>query len=258
MLRAARDKLKRTPIIGPYLHDLYLKAIKNEGEILTIRSGILAGGKWVRFMRTHNDQYINGTYEPKLQSAIAEYLQPGMVFYDVGANAGFFSILASELVGQTGRVIAFEPHPKTVKQLNAQIAINNAKNIDIVRSAVCNKIGYAEFSDDTTSVGASLGESSARTITVKTTTLDQEAERRPPPSLIKIDVEGAEIDVICGARRLISNKKPVLLVELHSYDIAIKYGSIMADFGYSTFDLNGKPFSVNATEERSFVLSKTK
>src|SRR5262249_20805847 len=109
--RDFRERLKRTRFIGPRLYNIYLRLFHDEGRVLTIRDGYLKGKHWIRFMRTHYDDYITGDYEQQVQDALAAHLRPGMVFYDIGANGGFFTLLGASLVGDRGRVVAYEPHP---------------------------------------------------------------------------------------------------------------------------------------------------
>jgi FkbM family methyltransferase len=251
-----RERAKRIPVIGPLLYHCYLKFFFGEGKILTIKEGLLSGKAWIRFMRTSSEAYIIGNYEAPVQAALAKYLRPNMVFYDVGANGGFFSLLGATLVGPNGKVVAFEPHPTTAKQLKKQMHINNMQHVDVVVAAVSDKVGTAKLSDDTSSDMLSLvnAHKSKRTIKVKTTTIDQETKSRPLPDLLKIDVEGAEIDVLRGAHQLICAKRPILLVEIHSPEIAIQYDELIAKFGYETQDLAGNKISAAKSGVR-FVVS---
>src|SRR5260370_16345544 len=98
MLKGLRKRVKQAPIFGPALHQIYLKSFHGEGEVLEITDGALKGHRWIRFMRTHNDDYLSGNYEPEIQALLVEHVRPGTVFFDIGANAGFFSLLGSRLV----------------------------------------------------------------------------------------------------------------------------------------------------------------
>jgi len=260
MLSELRERVKRLPVIGPRLYRLYLTMFYGEGEVIDIRGGPLAGMRWIRFMRTYHDAYVKGSYEPAVQAALAKYLHPGAVFYDIGANAGFFSLLGASLVGASGKVVSFEPHPETARQLKQQIDINELHQVDVVVTAVSNRIGTAEFSDDTSSVMAALTDvrpdrQGRFKIRVKLTTIDEELHKRPAPDVIKIDVEGAELDVLQGARGLLHDKKPMLLVEIHSPEIAREYDRLMEDFSYESWSLSGAKISVAESGER-FVLSR--
>lgn len=255
-MRDIRERVKRIPVIGPLLYDLYLRLFFDEGKVVTIKEGPLGGKAWIRFMRTTNESYIIGNYEAPIQKTLAKYLRPKMVFYDVGANGGFFSLLGAALVGSNGKVVAFEPHPATAKQLKRQMRVNNMLHVDVVVAAVSDKIGTAKLSDDTSSDMLSLVDAhkAKRTITVRTTTIDHETKTRALPDLIKIDVEGAEIDVLRGAYHLICTKKPILLVELHSPEVAVQYDEMVAKLGYRTQDLTGNTISASKSGER-FVVS---
>jgi FkbM family methyltransferase len=181
------------------------------------------------------------------------------VFYDVGANAGFFSLVGASLVGPGGKVVAFEPHPETARQLSEQVKINGAHQIDVVVAAVSDRVGKAEFSDDTSSVMAALTDvrpdrQGRFKIWVNLTTIDRELQSRPAPDVIKIDVEGAELDVLRGASRLLREKRPMLLVELHSPEIAAAYARLMTELGYETRPLAGKNIS-DADSGARFVVS---
>jgi FkbM family methyltransferase len=257
ILRNFREWVKELPLFGPLLHYFYLKLFYREGEILKIKQGELSGKRWIRFMRTCNEKYVIGNYEQHVQAALAKYLRPNMVFYDVGANGGFFSLLGASLVGPNGMVVAFEPHPATAKQLKNQMRINNMQQVDVVVAAVSAKVGTAKLRDDISSDMLSLVNShkATRTIKVQTTTIDQETKTRPLPDLLKIDVEGAEIDVLRGAQELIYAKKPILLVEIHSSEIAIQYDELIAKFGYETQDLAGNTIAAAKSGER-FVVSR--
>ena len=79
-------------------------------------------------------------YEPKLSEAIRERLQPGDVFLDIGANVGYFSVLAAHLVGPEGRVVAFEPHPEAIEILRQAVAVNGLVGVvEVVEAALGNQ-----------------------------------------------------------------------------------------------------------------------
>jgi FkbM family methyltransferase len=218
---------------------------------------MLCGKSWIRFMHTYVEEYALGNYEIAVQTTLAKILRPNMVFYDVGANAGFFSLLGAILVGPNGKVIAFEPHPNTAKLLKKQLRINEIEHVDVVCAAVSDKVGTAKLSDESASVMNSLigAHKAKRVIEVKTTTIDEESKVRNFPDVLKIDVEGAEIDVLRGAEHSIRMRKPILLVEIHSHKIAIQYDQIMAEFGYETHDLEGTRISAVQSGAR-FVVSR--
>src|SRR5262249_38224168 len=83
--------------------------------------------------------YVTGDYEPTTSRIVAALLQPGNIMVDVGANIGYFSLLASHAVGPCGKVFAFEPLPRTREQLARNLRINRAENVVVFEEAVCNQ-----------------------------------------------------------------------------------------------------------------------
>src|SRR5207245_4873141 len=135
--------------------------------------------------------------------------QAGCVFYDVGAHIGLFSLIASRLVGSTGAVFAFEPDVENVGILQQHIDRNAASNVRTVQSAVWSASGDVEFrpavraSSRNTGAVATDRDSAAGRVMVPAVALDDFAIDHPAPHLIKIDVEGGEVDVLRGAERLL-------------------------------------------------------
>ncbi|MEA2709747.1 MAG: hypothetical protein QOF78_2348 [Phycisphaerales bacterium] len=248
LFRAVRARVKRLPLIGRPLYHLYLLAFCREGRVCVIEHGHLRGTKLRRFNRTLRVQttYLDGTYEGHLQDALVRELKPGQVFWDVGANEGFFTLLAAKLVGDTGTIVAFEAHPDTCNQLRQQVAVNDLRNVTIVQKAVADRSGKMSFVDDAASTMARLAEArntraAGRMITVDATTLDDSVNcAGKKPTLLKIDVEGAEILVLRGADRLLRECRPTILVELHDAELAAEARAIFDSYGYSLSDSNGR------------------
>jgi FkbM family methyltransferase len=224
-----------------------------EGSIVTIRSGCAAGCKWVRHHRYVNGYWI-GNYELEVQQALARLLRRGDVFYDVGANAGFYSLLAATLVGPGGKVFAFEPLPENMESIREQIEANGLANCEPVPMAVGARSGEAEFSFiPGGSANAHLGPSlsgNERSIRVRTTSLDDFLSDRPMPSLVKVDVEGAEMEVVRGASRLLRSGSKFLF-ELHGKKNTEKMKVVEAlrGEGFVFLDLRGRPLSLPEREE---------
>jgi FkbM family methyltransferase len=151
----------------------------------------------------------------------ARMLVPGTVAIDVGANVGIFSLTLSRGVTDSGGVIAIEPSPANFARLTSHININCRANIRALQVAAGKESGNARINVDVDpAFGAAVGSDvpdvrSGRMVSVEVRTLDDiwDEECRPKVGLIKIDVEGGEVDVILGANRLISTCRPVLLVE---------------------------------------------
>lgn len=156
-----------------------------------------------------------GVYEPLQTKLFLETLKAGDVFFDVGANIGYYSILASSKIGNTGKVYSFEPDIHNVQILEKNIELNNASNVKITKKAVSDKTGFVNFKSSALSKGDSAISisNSEGNISIPSITLDDfVAETGVYPNVIKIDVEGAEIMALKGAKGLFSRaKQPIVL-----------------------------------------------
>ncbi|MEZ5276848.1 MAG: FkbM family methyltransferase [Opitutaceae bacterium] len=185
----------------------------------TIESGEGAG---LRFRVSHNPEFISGTSELPIQRAIASNLKAGDVFYDVGANLGFFSAIAARRIGPTGRTYAFEPVPENAGYVRENARINGFTNLETFELAVGAEPGFADFFLAKWQGGSSLLEDSvpatemAGKCRVEVVTLDRFALAHGlrPPNFVKIDVEGAEHQAIEGMRTILKEFKPILLYEV--------------------------------------------
>lgn len=146
-----------------------------------------------------------------------ELITPGMVVIDVGANIGYFSLLASTLVGSDGRVHAFEPDPVNCSLLRKNVRLNRAANVKVVQAALSNNDEPVHLFLDSQNKGdhriwEPTGESRT-SITVKCTTLDQYLhETSTVPRFIKIDVQGAEGQVLEGMKETFAGTAPMYLI----------------------------------------------
>jgi len=231
--------LGRVPFLAAFLR--CIAGRYPEGSVATITNGFLAGSKWKR-----SHQYVNGywlgIYELPIQKCLVRELKAGDVFYDIGGNAGFFSLLGAKCVGPKGHVYIFEPLPANVDTIKSQISLNNIENSTVVEKAVSDKIGRVKFVYEGNRGQAHLNwheTDNGRGITLKTITLNEFAEKERYPDFIKMDIEGAEVLALCGADRLIKrNNRPKFLIELHGEDIAREVRKILCEAGYTLFTLD--------------------
>ena len=161
----------------------------------------------------------DGSYELAVQQVLQERLKEGSVFYDVGANIGFYSLLAAR---QRAQVFAFEPDVQNAESLERHVRLNSfGAKIEIIRVAVFSTSGFVtlEPADSTKGHGnAHVGpniENSHPTVKVPCTTLDDFTREHLVPDTIKIDVEGAESNVLKGAEKLFTQSRPHLICEVH-------------------------------------------
>ncbi len=149
--------------------------------------------------------YYFGVWEPNITAWIAERLTPGDTFVDVGANVGYFSLLGAQRVGPIGRVVAVEASPTVFRELEANLALNGAPHVHAICAAATNVRKrlqiYAGGEDNcggsTTIAGVAVTATGIYTEGVPLFELLSE-EERASARLIKIDVEGAELDVLAG------------------------------------------------------------
>jgi FkbM family methyltransferase len=146
-----------------------------------------------------------------------------MVFYDLGANIGFFSLLAAKLVGPSGVVVAFEPDPENAARIRENASRNNFSWITVEQKAVWSEASMVTFSRMDPALSPDRGQghvsaeaSAANSIRVEATSLDAYSSGHAPPQFLKCDVEGAEVEVFRGAGRLLRENRPGILCELHS------------------------------------------
>ena len=166
--------------------------------------------------------YYTGTYEKGTLAVMKNLLSDGDIFVDAGANIGLMSIYASRLVGSSGRVFAFEPHPETAEILEENIRLNGCKNISVSRQAVGKEPGRAKIYNrwDSPRGRASLippGDSS-ESHEVSVTTLSEYLISHQKDireiSMVKLDIEGYELEALMGAGRLLEKENaPMLIVE---------------------------------------------
>jgi FkbM family methyltransferase len=210
-----------------------------QGKTVTIRSGE-AAGLLFRVPRS-STVWISGKVETPVQVALRRALRPGDVFFDVGANVGFFTILGARLVGPSGKVVAFEPHPANVEALRTNVEANLFENVVVVPKAVSASSGerlldvrsaaLAKLVEDRS--GAGLAER------VPATSIDDfvSAPGGLIPDVLKIDVEGHEVEVLSGMHRTLSQHSPVIVCEMHGRNASVQRA--LAEFGYTLEVIDG-------------------
>ena len=156
-------------------------------------------------------------YEPDLTRYLTNQLHEGLRFVDVGANEGWFTLLAASRVGTTGKVHAFEPNPRVATKLRENVAINGfADRVTVHECALGASEGRATIYAPPDDGQASLVTRSGHPIDVPIRTLDTELMGEKI-NLIKIDAEGVEDLVLKGGVRLISENKPTIAFEYSPY-----------------------------------------
>lgn len=167
-----------------------------------------------------NQYYLEGNFEKQSITHLKGFLKPGDVFVDVGAHHGYYSLLASKLIGPEGNVYAFEPVPENRVVLRRNIEQNKSSNIIVLEQAVSNKDGdIVEFNIPWASDSAGLFThplaQTIRTIKVPLATIDNVMSGKRV-DFIKIDTEGNEVNVLGGmAKTIRKNPELKILIEFN-------------------------------------------
>lgn len=208
--------------------------------VFRILQGQLRGKKWIVGSGEHG--YWLGWYEIRKRQAFESKIPAGAVVYDVGANVGYYSLLAAILAGKAGHVYAFEPLPRNVDFLRRHVILNKLEdNITVFEVAVSDRTGEAAFD---LGASASMGHlADTGEIKVKQVRLDDmwAAGEVKPPDFMKIDVEGAEFEVLNGARKLLKTHQPILFLDTHNREAHKLTVELLAELDYELQCLDGKP-----------------
>ncbi len=181
-----------------------------------IRKGPLAGKRWII---SSGSNFLKGDFEPYKTAAFLESYKKGMVFFDIGAHIGHFSLLASDINAGEGQIFSFEPRPSNQRFFKKHMEINGAKDVTLFPFAVGQSNTKVRFN---THAGSATGHvANDGNIEVELVHLDQwVAENKlPMPDYLKIDVEGGEIEVLKGCSEMISKYHPILLVATHGPEL---------------------------------------
>lgn len=231
--------LRRVPVLGKCVSWAGAKLVPRDSLAwVQVRNGP-AQGLWLHLNPRTGKTYFEGGGEPEVQEALQQHLQAGMTFYDIGANIGFFSLLAGRLVGKEGRVVAFEADPEIATRLRKHMERNAFGWITVEEKAVWSEPRTVFFArtDPATSPDRGLGHvvssSANNTIQVSAESLDDYTWRQPAPDFLKCDVEGAEVEVFRGARRLLKEKRPGIICEIHSDENRSILLEEFSRFGYT-------------------------
>ena len=203
--------------------------------------GPLRGNWWQLASGGKIARLLLGTYEPEQSGLFNRYLCPGDKVLDIGAAAGYYTLLAARLVGPTGRVIAFEPDSRNLKFLRGHVEQNRLTQVTVLPLALADETGTARFGGGTgTGTGRLCGDGSDE---VQVRRLDDvAAEMKLRPRHLKIDVEGAEMAVLRGGEHLIRECRPTIFLSTHEKilpGIQAECCQLLAAWGYRLEPITG-------------------
>ena len=194
--------------------------------------------------------YFTGTYEANEILFIEKNLQPGNTFIDIGANIGLFSITASAIVGDNGKVLSFEPFATNYNAFLNNINLNKIKNITAIQKAVAEKEQELNLFYDSTESNLGMVSSYASSHTIQQQIKAVSLDNFLPTininaiDIIKIDIEGGEYSALLGMKATIQHYKPKLIVEID--DAILKNTPYTAEDIYNYMaTLNYKPYFIN-------------
>jgi FkbM family methyltransferase len=232
------------------------KVLKN--QTYTVRHGLAQGMKrkgGLAFLPA----FIASTPERiEEESFLLNLSLEGQTVYDVGGDQGIYTLFFASRVGSRGRVITFEPNPGSYRRIVDNVELNHLQNVDVRPLGLGEKKGKLTFifpegepargSADAGIQAQLLREKNSRTIEIEVNSLDAEiaSANLPEPDLVKIDVEGLEMDVLRGMSQTLMERRPNLFIEVHGADVQSKEDNArqvvtyLLDAGYEVFHIESK------------------
>lgn len=203
------DRVKTVGIAHALVRGLKNVLVANEIRLHRVLFGFAAGARLP--LNFHNQAHIVlGMYEKEVRELLEQAVRAETVLYDVGAGYGYY-VIAVGRKASSGYVYAFEADPPTLEYLAQAIEANHLESrVDVVPAFVSSSEGPGQVSLDGFVAAGSPRE----------------------PDLLKIDVEGAEADVLRGAMKLVQSSRPVLFIETHSQEVDEECQKLLADLGY--------------------------
>jgi FkbM family methyltransferase len=210
-----------------------------KNAVLPVLQGPLRGARWV--VGSGNLGCWLGTYERDKQTLFSTFIKSGDVVFDIGAHVGFYTLLASRLVGEGGRVVAFEPSLENANTLRRHAALNRCSNVTVVNAAVTRTTGTAPFRVGENSYQGKLVANGAAGVAVPTIGLDSGVASGdlPVPTAMKIDIEGEETQALLGMRETLARYHPSLLLALHNDESRTQCFRILRECGYRIAPIGG-------------------
>jgi FkbM family methyltransferase len=237
---ASLRSIRNVPILGEFVHRISHRVLPGDERVWAQIEAGPAKGLWLELNPRTGQNYLRGDAESSVQEVLARKLRPGMVFYDLGANIGLFTLLGARLVGPSGKVFSFEPDAEVANRLRRNVERNGFSNVTVVEAGVWSSsremmfvVADSASPDHGTGTFMEGTAAGARGSTVRCVALDDFVRDAPPPDAIKCDVEGAEVEALRGAEKLLEGCRPWILCEMHSEENARAWRELLSGLGYN-------------------------
>lgn len=253
---ASFRSIRNVPILGEFVHRISHRVLPADERVWAQIEAGPAKGLWLELNPRTGQNYLQGDAESSAQEVLARRLRPGMVFYDLGANIGLFTLLGARLVGPSGKVFSFEPDAEVASRLRRNIERNGFSNVTVVETGVWSSSREMTFvAADSASPDHGTGTfmegtaAGAKGSTVRCVALDDFVRNAPPPDAIKCDVEGAEVEVLRGTEQLLAARRPWILCEMRSDENARAWRELLRGLGYSFEAVDALHILATASQE---------
>lgn len=231
--------ISRRPLLGRIMR-FPLRFIPQQ-TVLPVIQGKLRGKKWIVGSSIHSCWL--GMYEHDERILFEQTIAQGSVVFDIGANVGFYTLLASVLVGPTGRVFAFEPLERNLSYLRQHLRLNDVKNVTVIEAAVLDRSGAASIEEGPRgSIGSMAHISPHGKGQVRTVALDElvATGQLPLPDYVKMDIEGAERLALAGARSTLERCHPTIFLATHGTEVHQECRCFLEALSYQLQPLDGE------------------
>jgi FkbM family methyltransferase len=234
------ERLYRLKPLASVIRGVLNRTTPSGYSVVPIAAGKLEGQQMLLDLQFEKDYWL-GTYEPHLQTAIFDLAKTGTTAYDIGANIGYISLMFAQAVGEAGKVYAFEALPENLDRLAQNLALNHLEErVEIVPGAVVDANKSVRFivghSGSTGKAQGSAGRDlqEDQIIEVNGLSLDKFIyhDGNPAPAIIKMDIEGGEVQALPGMHRLLLEHGPAMMLELHGPESARAVWDILSECGY--------------------------
>lgn len=221
----------------PRPHDLWLPVLR----------GPLRGARWLPWSGGKTARVLLGTYERQQTRRFVECVGPNACVLDVGAHAGYYTLLAARLVGARGVVVAFEPNPRNARYLRRHVDRNRLPQVEVQQLAVGKASGTVGFS---TGTGTGTGHvADGGLLRVQMLRLDEFVIARGiRPTHIKVDIEGGELDMLEGARQVLTRFRPTVFLSTHGPAVHRACCELMTQLDYELQPIRAEEALPVATE----------